>query len=171
MGSREAKWESDQLHRWGGGGRLNVLANRQTPLWLVSRTGLRLQLCEGPPAIHRHKCRSADWYSVIVLQPRTRYSDLFIASINSSTVDTGGKQPFPLHTTAKLPSLFSPGRCGSVTASAGGNAPNSSLPNRMPLLFTAYRASATASSRRAAASSPITQTCTARCTIRCNASP
>jgi len=66
MGSPQAKWESDQLDRWGGGGRPYVLANGQTPLRLVPRTGLRLQLCGRSPTIHRHERRSADRYSVIV---------------------------------------------------------------------------------------------------------
>ncbi len=43
--------------------------------------------------------------------------------------------------------------------------------SRTTLLFIANRASATASSRSAAASSPITHTCTGRCSIRCSASP
>src|SRR5580704_127832 len=66
MGSPQSKWESEQFHRWGGGGRFYVLANGQTPLRLVPRTGLRLQLCGRSPTIHGHERRSADWYSVIV---------------------------------------------------------------------------------------------------------
>ena len=40
--------------------------------------------------------------------PHTHHKAVFIAAIKSSTVITGGRQPFPLQTTAKLPSLLQP---------------------------------------------------------------
>jgi hypothetical protein len=55
MGPPQTEWESGQLNLWGGGGRLHVLADRQTPFRLVPRTGLRLQLRRRPSAIHRYE--------------------------------------------------------------------------------------------------------------------
>src|SRR5580658_4194339 len=66
MGPPQTKWESDQLHLWRGGGRLYVLAGPQAPFRLVPRTGLRLQFCRRPPAIHRYERRSPHRISVIV---------------------------------------------------------------------------------------------------------
>ncbi len=40
MGLFQAEWKSAKLHSWRAGGRLYVLANGQTSLRLVSRTGL-----------------------------------------------------------------------------------------------------------------------------------
>ena len=53
------------------------LADRQTPFRLVPRTGLRLQFCPRPPAIHRYERRSPHRNSVIVTGLETR---AFIAS-------------------------------------------------------------------------------------------
>src|ERR1700756_1344809 len=66
MGSPQREWKSDQLHLWGSGGRLHVLADPQTPFRLVPRTGLRLQFCGRPPAIHWYKRWSPHRNSVII---------------------------------------------------------------------------------------------------------
>ena len=59
---------------WGDSGRLHVLANRQTSFRLVPRTGLRLQLCRRPPAIHRDERWSPHRNSMIVTQLRTHHT-------------------------------------------------------------------------------------------------
>src|SRR5580700_6459783 len=74
MGPPQTEGESDQLHLWGNSGRLHVLADRQTPFRLVLRTGLRLQFCRRPPALHRYERRSPHRNSMISTQRRTHQS-------------------------------------------------------------------------------------------------
>ncbi len=89
----------------------------------------------------------------------------------SSSFVTGGRQALPLQTTAQLLPFTMPGRCGSVSASAGGSVLSWSCRRRITLLLMAKRAMATASRERAAASSPMMHICTGGCTMRCIARP
>src|SRR5580693_8893249 len=68
MGPPRTEGESYQLHLWGGGGRLHVLAGPQAPFRLVPRTGLRLQFGWRPSAIHRYERWSPHRNSVIVME-------------------------------------------------------------------------------------------------------
>jgi hypothetical protein len=58
----QTKRQNHQLNSRRTSWRFYVLANRQTPLRLVPRTRLRLQLCLQPPAIHWHERRLAHWH-------------------------------------------------------------------------------------------------------------
>src|ERR1700722_19215097 len=62
MGLPSAAWNNIQLNLGRGRRRFHVLAQWQTPFWLVSGTGLRLQLHGRPSAVYWYERRSFDRY-------------------------------------------------------------------------------------------------------------
>jgi hypothetical protein len=96
MGPPQTKWESDQLYLWGSDGRLHVLADPQAPFRLVPRTGLRLQFCQRPPAIHRDERWSPHRNSVIVTEHEpiviSRQAEALIEPFKSIGVSASGRK-------------------------------------------------------------------------------